>query len=770
MLSRMMALSAGIALVAFLHSLPPILYALALLPLSMLLATRYQTLVLLPWLLAGLCWGVAYGQHRLNSQLPPSLEGRPLLVEGKVSGLPVTRSGYEQPLQRFELQLTAPMCETVSGQCHSNVNKLRLSWYHPRPPLPGQHWRFTIKAKQPRGMANPGGFDYRAWLLQQGMGATGYVLANGDNRLLFDNAWGIDRWRWQLSRYLDKQLATAKHRALLKALLIADKSEISGDQWQRFANTGTTHLMVISGLHIGLVAGLGYGVGFIVALLLGARATARWAAIAAIVAALVYALAAGLSLPTQRALVMISVLMLALLFRRQLALHTGLWLALTLCLVLDPLAVISLSFWLSFTAVAAILFCASGRLGYRPRLSNWYQPQYWVFIGMLPVMAFGLGHISLLAPLANLVLVPLFSVAIVPLNLLALLSSFLSASLSSLLWQIADQLLVYAMNWLDALVTTLTGFNAVLPIANPHWGIKLLFLFGIVIVLLPKGLPLRWLALPLLLLPLKPTPTINEGDLVLTALDVGQGLAVIVQTRDHVLVYDVGPRFGDDFNTAEAVVIPFLKHQGIRRIDRLVISHGDNDHAGAWPHLAEQFPIGKLQFGEALPERFDGATSPCQRGAQWHWNRIRLEYLHPAENDHYRSANNRSCVLKITAGKHRFLLPGDIEAMVENTLINQQPEMLAATVLLAPHHGSHSSSSWPFIKRVAPEYVIFSSGYRNRFHHPAEVVVNRYRALGSKTLSTAEGGAIRISVINGQLQQPVQHRSSYRKYWQLGAP
>ena len=297
---------------------------------------------------------------------------------------------------------------------------------------------------RPYGMLNPGGFDYQAWLLQQGVGAVGYVREHGDNQLLHDSHWTIDRLRWRIGESMDHHLAGLTYLPLYKALIIGDKRGISRAQWDLFAATGTTHLMVISGLHVGLVAGLFYLMGKWLGLLCWPNSRAeRWGALAAISAALLYALASGFSLPTQRAVIMVTVAMLCIASRRNISVASGLTLALLLCLIYDPMAVIGGTFWLSFTAVAVLLYCGVGRHSSGAHRHQAVYPQLWIFVGLLPVLAIVLGQVSLVSPLANVVLVPMFSFIVVPLNLLLGFIALVSTELALYLWSLLDLSLIH---------------------------------------------------------------------------------------------------------------------------------------------------------------------------------------------------------------------------------------------------------------------------------------------------------------------------------------
>lgn len=772
---RMIAAVLGISSVCVFPLLPPWWILLSAIPIGILcILCRRSAWSLLLLSLLGMLWAIQYGHGILPAQLPRDLEGRDIWMQGVVSGLPDRSMVRGAPVQRFLLRLQSPLCSdrALRSDCYYGLKKLRLSWYQQDALVPGQRWLLRVRAKRPHGLSNPGGFDYQAWLQQQGVGGVGYVSNGADNELLGRQAFAVDHLRWQLAAYMDKTLAGLKQLPILKALLIGDKRGLQTSQWDLFARTGTTHLMVISGLHIGLVSGLAYWLGrLLVVLLLPRLAAERCAALLAITVAAAYSAAAGFSLPTQRAFIMITVWGLVLLCRRQLAPGLGLLIALLVCLLYDPLAPIGLSFWLSFAAVAVIFYATVGRKAGLVTVTRHYHTQFIVFIGLLPILAILLGRISLQAPLANLLAVPLFSILIVPLNLLAAVLLPVNTGVAIALWRVLDQLLGYGVAYLSVLDSYLPA--SVLAIPQMPLLAWCLAVSGVLLLLLPRGMPLRSAGL-LLLLPLlwlKPLPP-PPGEVRLTILDVGQGLSVIVQTRRHSLVYDVGPAFSRDYDTASLVVKPYLQSRGVDHIDRLVISHSDNDHAGGWARLLQQVPVSALSYGEVLPA-LDDRASACSAGQRWNWDGVWFEFLHPQNSPGHSqnadaktvSGNNRSCVLMISSAGHRFLLPGDIEQSVELLLLEQRPGQVAADVLVAPHHGSATSSSWAFIKTVAPGHVVFASGYRNQFGHPKPAIVQRYRQIGTTIHKTSVNGAITFNSRKGELLTATHYRQKNPRYW-----
>ncbi len=548
---------------------------------------------------------------------------------------------------------------------------------------------------------------------------------------------------------------------------MGDRRGIDADDWKVLTRTGTSHLMAISGLHIGLVAGLVFALVRMFVSLLSARfllyaPAVMPAAIAAILAAAIYAMLAGFSIPTQRAFIMVTVIMLGILFRRSYMSSSVLALALLVILLYDPLAVLDAGFWLSFSAVAVIMYVLTGRVGQVSRLWQWGQVQWFIALGMLPLMLVLFQQLSLVAPLANLIAVPWVSMVTVPATLLATIAMPLNDWLANALldvsaWSLTELWLVleplsssdYA-SWYSHVPQTWTLMPALLGAA---W------------LLLPRGWPVRWLGgiclLPILLLP-RPGPLADE--IWFHLLDVGQGLAVVVRTSEKVMVYDTGPWFSPSFDGGQAVIIPFLRSQGINAVDLLVVSHGDNDHRGGADSLINEMPVGRILTG-AVPKRWQHERAEqCRLGQQWQWGKSLFKVLSP-DDKQQRQANNRSCVVRISLGDNHILLVGDIEARIESQLVEQTRNKLTANLLVVPHHGSKTSSTRDFIAAVEPQFALFATGYRNRYRFPNTVVLKRYEDMQIQTLNTANTGTISIKIDANGVQRPEKWREQAGRYW-----
>jgi competence protein ComEC len=687
---------------------------------------------------AGLLWALIWLGVQSQLPLPQELESIDLRAEGWVATIP--ESFYRG--KRFQLQ--------VDALNHRGVRvpfggRLRLSWYNNPPAIQvGDKWSLTVRLKRPHGLANPGSFDYERWLLAKGITAQGYVREYPEPALQEKAArYPIDRFRQSLVERFPRLLQGSAYTGMLTALAVGDSHGIQPWQWEVFNLTGTGHLLSISGLHVSLIAGLVFVIvrktwGWIPFLLL------RWpsmkaAALATIGSAGGYCLLAGLSLPTQRALVMITMAMLALLWQRPVVPSRILALALMAILVIDPSAPLTMGFWLSFAAVAAILYYALHSQGDgREALRDWFGLQLAVTLALLPVTLILFQQIPLLSPLANLIAVPWANLTVVPLTLMAVLAGFISESAQFCLLQLA----ALAMDWLWQFLVWLAHSPWVITYhpAPPIW--TLVFtLPGLLLLLAPSGTPGRWLGgplcLPLMFVPIAaPAP----GAVWFTLLDVGGGLSAVILTAEHALVYDTGPRRGTNFDIGRAVLVPFLRQQGVAKLDTLIISHADKAHMGGTRSLLERIKVDEILTASPYEVPIERAQS-CWAGTQWLWDEVRFSILHPAEEGEF-SGNNASCVLLVESRHGRVLLTGDIESSAQAALVRRQGAGLRAEVLVAPQQGAGNAPLADFIAAVQPRYALFSTGYKNRFGFPKLETVQRYREIGAEVLDTATEGAI----------------------------
>lgn len=708
----------------------------------------------------GFLWAWLRADMILSQALAPALEGQAIAVEGTVSGLP----GRQGDSVRFELDVTAV---TAMGREWPSPGRIRLAWYHQAAdPKPGESWRFAVKLKRPHGFMNPAGFDYEGWLFQQRMRATGYVLDSEDNTLLGPPRGElVNRVRNAIRHEIAGSLGETGPAAIITALAIGAQDGISSDQWRVLNRTGTSHLVAISGLHVGLVAGFGYFLGRWLWSLPGSTvlrlAAPRFGAVTGMLAALAYSALAGFAVPTQRTLIMIAVVMVGLFTHRWPAPLDLLLIALLLVLAVDPFAVMSPGFWLSFASVAFILYGMRARVGPHGLWWRYGRIHVVVAIGLTPVLLVLFGQNPLLGPLANLVAVPWVSFVVVPLVLAGTL--LLSVWEGPGLWLLragADTL-----TWIWPYLSWLSSLDYASwsrPIPEP-W-VAGAACIGALLLLMPRGIPGRWLGLVWLLpLGFYPPARPGQGELWFTLLDVGQGLAAVVQTKDHVLVYDTGPKFSESFDTGRAVVVPYLRKHGTDRVDIVVISHGDNDHIGGLASLLDEISVGRV-ITSAPARVAHPRVEPCHDGLVWRWNDVEFRLLHPSPSAEVLRDNDRSCVLRIAVGDRVLLLPGDIERAAENSLLTRHLSELHAQILVVPHHGSRTSSTPKFVAAVEPEYVLFAVGYRNRFGFPRAEVLKRYADIGALALNTAEEGALQFRIGN-TISAPERYRRTMARYW-----
>ncbi len=757
---RILLFAAGVFSAVFMPQLPPANYIVALL-LPAFALLRYRRLVLPGFFVLGLSWHIYCGQQILAAEIPREWELRPLQVEGVVRTLPQRTVNFDSSERvRFEL-LVDRIADGKKPLSFHHPLVLRLSWSQGPVVVANQRWRLQVELHRPRSLSNPGAFDYRGWLLARGVGGTGRVLTSGQNQLLGEGNLLLGAVRQWYQRQLQAHFKDDPVLGLVQALAIGDKSQLSPQQRQVLASTGTSHLMVISGLHIGLCAMVGYGLTYLLVSFRPAWVQSgvarRAAGGGALFLAGIYAALAGFSLPTLRALVMLLAYFSARQLYRETSSFQVLLLALAAVLLLHPLAVIDTGFWLSFTAVAVLLVPSRRRPGdvVAMRLGLGLQCRLLVALG--PLMALLLGQSSLLAPLVNLAAIPLVGFVIVPLILAAMVALPLYEPLG-----------VGLLGWAGKLMGTVWHLLAALAKLSDGWSHGSLFptpaamlfsLIAVLMFLLPRGLPGR-AAWPLLLLPML-MPTARPGnELDIYLLDVGQGTAIVVQTPGHVLLYDAGPAYASGFDAGGSVVLPFLRRRGINRIDRLIVSHGDSDHSGGVASVIAGVEVQELM----APAEYSGVGAPdiyCRAGMQWQWDGVSFKVLHPGPLLTAKS-NNQSCVIAIEGPSLRVLLTGDIERSVERKLVAQYGPQLRSDVLLIPHHGSRSSSSYDFAWFTRPSTAVATVGYRNRFAHPAVDVQERYSELGSAVVTTAEAGALHIDA-NGRYKP---FRWFYTRYWQ----
>ena len=713
--------------------------------------------------LLGMTWAAIHACALLCHPFPDALAREPLMIEGRIAAIPAVTTQST----RFLFQVETA---THREQPIEFTGLVRLAWYQPAPALyAGERWRLAVRLKPRHSSANPSGIDGERVLFAQGIKATGTVRqATARNAVINErldasagNYW-LARWRQRIAAHLTQVAGAIDQRGLLQALTIGETSRLQVADWDALTRTGTSHLIAISGWNVAMIAGV--FIGFTrwlwsrSARLTQLLATPRAGAVVGMIAALGYAGLAGFAISTQRALIMLLILLGALFWQRTLRPYHALTLALVGVLLVDPSTVLAYGFWLSFGAVAVLLFYLGQRLPRRDLWTQWGRAQWAVTLGLLPLLTVLFGQVSVIAPAVNLLAVPLFSV-LLPLVLSVSLFSLIPGLTAPLQW--TAQLLNLCMDGL-AWVATLPNIAPTLP-TPPLWTWPVASI-GAALLLAPRGLPGRWLGV-VLLLPLVTTQPLRPavGELWLTLLDVGQGLAAVAQTAEGTLIFDTGSGSPSGFNSGSAVIAPFLLAQGITRVERVVVSHADQDHAGGLVGLAKRVTLAQVQSGEPVRLAFPGATR-CLAGEQWNWAGVRFQFLHSAQL--IELGNNSSCVLRIDTAGRSILLTGDADQKVERELVARHGAALESTVLVAGHHGSNTSTGAAFLNAVKPEWVFFSAGYANQFHFPTQAVQKRIAARHIKTRNTATAGAIQLRIgANGHFNAPTEWRAQSQHLW-----
>ncbi len=707
-------------------------------------------LLLVAGLLAGFGYAAWRAEIRMADALARSAEGEDIEVVGVIAGLPQPGGKGTRFVFERETVLTPGVSVPVSISLAWYVEQTRGEAVSAPPLKAGERWRLTVRLKRPRGLANPHTFDYEAWMLERGIRATGYVRTRAANARLDERVDGwpytLHRWRGEIRERMAAHLGEARLRGVLVALAIGDQDAIAADDWEVFWRTGVGHLMSISGLHITMLAGLAAAIAFVAWVrvpALALRFPARKAAvIVGSVAALAYSLMTGYAVPAQRTFVMLATVAACVLADRHGSPSRVLALAALAVLGLDPWAVLSAGFWLSFGAVAAIFHVMALRTGRQGKLEGAFAEQLAVTVMMLPMLLALFQEFSLVSPIANAFAIPLVSLVVVPLTIAG---AFLPLPF---LLDVAHAIMVavmYPLEWLAALPVAMLESHAPLP-----WTVCAAIL-GCAWLLAPRGFPLRsmglvWIVPMFAFAPPGPSP----GEAWLDVLDVGNGLAVIVRTANHAVAYDAGPTWNADMDSGSRIVVPFLRGEGVRKLDALIVSHRDDDHYGGATSVAllrdPDWLLSPLPPDDGLHAAFETSLR-CEAGQGWRWDGVDFRVLHPARvayaEERKRKENDRGCVVRVATAAAGALLAADVEARSEAEML-ARGEALRSDVLLVPHHGSKTSSTPAFIDAVDPRVALFSVGYRNRFRHPNEAVLARYVERSIEMRRTDREGALRV--------------------------
>ncbi len=727
---------------------------------------RLRGCLLLVLALSTLAFGLTGARAVLYQQgsLAAELEGQDLVVEGWIAGLPRLGDTHTQ----FEW-VTARAWH--AGQPVEVPRRVRLSWRGDGAAAlrPGQYWRLTVRLQRPYGLSNPGGFDAELWMWEQGLQASGTVRRGRgieDPRLLASTwRYPVSQARQVMRHRLLAHTGDERGAGVVLALLAGDQGFISPAQWDVFRLTGVTHLVVVSGMHVTFFSWLAmtavgliwrqagrYAPGLLMAVPIPVAAGCG-----GVVLGLAYAVFSGWGVPAQRAVFMLTALVALQLLGRRWP-WPLIWLGvMALVALIDPWAMMRAGFWLSFVAVAVLFAVGNplqmGLAGWRASVYRMVRTQALVTVALAPLTLMWFGQFSVVGLLANLLAIPWVTLVLTP---LALAGAVFTPLWTLALW--ASEALLVWLQWLSS-----WPMAAVYRPATP-WPLALVGVLGG--VLLVSRLPWAYRGWGVLLLwPVlayqPPRPA--HGAYEWLAADVGQGTAVIVRTHLHTLVYDTGPPMGSHSNAAERVIIPLLRRQG-ESPQRVVISHGDADHASGMTSLASAFPAAEWRLSFPPPRDWTAPAAPCVAGESWEWDGVVFRFLHPRSEDYGSrlSSNAMSCVLMIGPADNALLLTGDITMAEENRLALAYPD-LRAQVLFAGHHGSKTSNGPVWLNTLQPGWVVVQSGHRNRYGHPSAEVVQRWQARQIPWVNTPSCGAA-----FGRSTQPdrvICHRSQRARYW-----
>ncbi len=647
--------------------------------------------------------------------------------------------------------------------------RLRLTWLTEDVRLePGDCWLMTLRLRQPRGFANPVSFDYERWLFLRRIGASGYVR-HAIRMPHCDGRSPLMRLRKTAAERIESSLPVGDARAVLLAVTLGARHELDRERWERFAITGTSHLMAISGLHVALASFVVFSIARGALCALSVTANQRTIAFAAALGfAGLYALLSGFAVPARRAMLMLFAALLPALCARPVFSFRCLGAAAIVMVVLAPLTILETGFALSFGAVSLLLWLATadsrppvrrnGAVRYALQL---IRLQWVLLLGMLPLIATFFGRLTWTAPLVNLLVVPVFNLVALPAAIVGSLTPGIGGDIGL---QIAHRTLAVILDIVDRGAALPM---AEWPLARPAALAMLVLLAAALCGVLPRHWPARFLSVPLLIaLAWQARPVPPVGCVDLDVLDVGQGFAAVLRTHSHTMVYDAGPRFRSGSDTGQLVVLPFLHSKAVRQLDTLLLSHADLDHSGGAASIISGMPVGRVMLPAVERSRAGivrASVTNCVRGLAWSWDGVAFEVLHPGAEG-ASAGNEASCVLQVTSGDRRLLLTGDIGQSTERQLVHDG--VIQRTDLVAvPHHGSLSSSSAVFIERTAATYAIAAAGYANRWKFPREEVVLRWQAAGSELFNTATDGATGFRLCPQAATVRYRHRRDRRKLW-----
>jgi competence protein ComEC len=748
------AFALGVAGLQLCSTLPPAIFSIFLLIFAVIASYRFSKFAVVFAIFVGFFYSSLFAHSYLANRLSIERSGDTGFAVVQITDLP------KYDVDQWQFQATI-----IESKAFSELTgkKIKLSWYRTNQKLkPGDLWRIHLKLRVPNGVQNPGGFDTEQRALQQAWVAQGYVK---DHPKYLGFKKSIDRFRNQLSNQISQSLPLDQAR-FVQALSLGDTRYITDEDWELLRRTGITHLIAISGFHVGIVAlfavfimRLAYQLLPRLGLALPWTLASAWVSI---ISSFAYTALAGFAIPTIRTALMIMAFMLAKLWYRNISTIHALALSIFAILLLDPFSILSPGFWLSFSGVLFLIAFMPATI--EPiKVKPFIRAQWVVSLGLLPLSIGFFQQTTIIGPLVNLIAIPWISLVVVPLSLLGLVLAGIPV-LATFLWKSA----YWCMKILWSLLDWLQNIQwSSLLIAQPSILIVFLALFGACLCLLPRKFPGKYLGIILFLPLLFPSiATIPYQSIRLSVIDVGQGLSVLVRTQNHQLLYDTGAGNANGFSRGSSTIVPALNALQISYLDKVVISHGDNDHAGGLQGLKKLIAIGRLESSSlALHE----PAFECQQGQSWQWDGVQFSYLWPSK-EKFEKKNDRSCVLKIVANGRSILLTGDISKKSEHALLDYYGSNLQSDIVLVPHHGSKTSSSKEFLHAVKPKIAIVSSGFQNRFKHPNKAVVDRYHDSGAVVVNTVDTGWAEFQSTKAGWLWIKRERIDNLKYWHRATP
>lgn len=726
-----------------------------------LLVSLSQRRFYLPAFIMGILWMASVGHWKSTWQLEERYFLHPVTLKGRIVSLVPDSQDLLKPT-KFVMQLSKINGDSI------NINPplvlMQVKMQESTPPLKqGIHLEVAAKLKPAYGLANEGGFNYQRWLFSQGIQATGFVK----DILAVER---IDEVSLRQVLLDNIEHSNKRASAWLQAMGLGYRGGLEQSDWQLLQRTGTSHLLAISGLHLAMVAGLAYLLSGmlltpIMAFAFDANFTngKSWRMGFALICAWLYAVLSGFAIPTLRAAMMMSLAYMLYLRNIHWGFSRFMLVSITSFMIVFPMSLFSLSFWLSFYAIACIGFIIwrwpgqTGANGFIYKVYAVIRLQLILSLLMLPIGIYGFSGFSILAPLVNLFAIPIVTFVLLPLSLISILTAALDGD-------VAEAIQEWAIGSFDLCIRLLEDVPENTWLNVPGVTLSICLLLGLFfwLLLIPMQRNLKYLC-GLFIIPLisKQAPSVKSSEWHMDVMDVGQGLAVLFRKNNQVLLYDTGPAFPSGFNMADAVLLPYLRLHNIPYISKLVISHGDNDHSGSLAHLQQKISIAQVITTYDL----------CIRGTELDWQGLKIEFMWPS-NHQGEDSNNRSCVMRVSDGRHSILLPGDIEWESERQLVKMHREgrlSLTSDVLIAPHHGSNTSSSVSFILSVAPKIAVFSQGFLNPWGFPTPKVVARYTLFDIKTYSTSYSGQLNFGFNKRKIIEVKPFRQNGGKRWYLPA-